>query len=513
MVTVLVVIRENKLLVDKDACAEAGLVVALVVQMVLLAQNTILFASFSSISFHAFVGRTSSLMPVLTQGEVRFGQSAKTLSDSASGWELCNVVVSHSPSVPAALDLMSITVETGQRVLMLGRRGSGIETLPLALLRAVKLQHGKVLIGGNDIAHLSVKLVRDYIKFVPRRPIMFEGSILGNLWQPYRIQDPSNPNDDGWHVPKNDILTVLKFVGLIARTVSVLPEEMLNAPIHDTTIEFRMLLFIARALLQRPVMLVLEDLALSVEAKKLNQLDQMLVAQQHLSVVHTSTVAARLHCFERIVVMDNGAVVQDGSPQSLVTQPGLLSDMLLETGPVNDNRMRIRLGAPARELPSATAPITSGALENDGMDFASTVGFLGPISEMEAEDTPEKSEAAAAAAAAARQRPSVFAPVDPAIADKLKKLHFATTSTLIQSCVMKLHEMLLLDFKTGQPRLVQQARTKIFLAELPPKLVKETEQVGMPLAERKLRACPSCPLCSISQLCVGREWKRVGTCD
>jgi hypothetical protein len=57
-------------------------------------------------------------------------------------------------------------------------------------------------------------------------------------------------------------------------------------------------------------------------------------------------------------VFHNGTVVQDGAPKTLVSQPGVLSNMLLECGPVADNLFREQLGDATRVLPSPVAPMT-----------------------------------------------------------------------------------------------------------------------------------------------------------
>ena len=168
---------------------------------------------------------------------------------------------------------VSLRVHGKQRVLALGRRGSGVETLPLLLLRAAKLHRGRVAINGIDISSVSLQTLRDYVKYIPRRPVMFAGSVLDNLWQP-TADDP-----DRLSAPAQDMLTVLKFVGLVPYGADSLPNGLMQTPVSQMGLRERMLLSVARALLQRPILLVLEDLASSLDAKTLQDLDQMLSGQ------------------------------------------------------------------------------------------------------------------------------------------------------------------------------------------------------------------------------------------
>jgi hypothetical protein len=110
---------------------------------------------------------------------------------------------------------------------------------------------------------------------------------------------------------------------------------------------------------------------------------------------------------------------QDDAPKTLMTQPGVLRDMVQELGPVASNHMCKHLGVPMRVLPSPTAPLSpSHWAASDARDLASTVGVLGPISELDSEDSPDKGESPAAHAAFRRepQRSSAYDPLDPQVA-------------------------------------------------------------------------------------------------
>jgi len=275
-------------------------------------------------------------------------------------------------------------------------------------------------------------------------------AVLDNLWQPYNSDNPGvvDSGDTNNHIPRGDMLTVLKFVGLVPRSAAEVVLSSLGS-IDQMSARDRMLLSVARALLQRPVMLVLEDLALSVDAKAMNDLDQMLVNQKHLTILHTSTVAARIHCFKRVVVMHNGMVVQDGAPKDLLAEAGVLSNMVHDTGPVASNRLRAQLGTPARVLPSTTSPVPPTSYSSsDARDLASTVGVLGSISELESEETPEKGgahvapEAQAPAQHLVAQQACVYEALDDEVVRMLQLKPQGYLFQSIQSCVAALHDSL-----------------------------------------------------------------------
>jgi ABC-type transport system involved in cytochrome bd biosynthesis fused ATPase/permease subunit len=196
-----------------ESIAVVCLVIALTLQMAFLAQWGMVVYGKAVMSMHTYVGRCKLLIPTLAESEEAFAQPvlANPLGNSPVSWALEGVCVGNSGGAPAALVNVNLSVAAGERLLVLGRRGSGVETLPLLLFRAVKLNHGRVLFGGKDAADLPVQSIRDYVKYVARKPVMFQGTVLDNLWQ------PTNVHSSAKDLPKADVLTVLKFVSLVPR--------------------------------------------------------------------------------------------------------------------------------------------------------------------------------------------------------------------------------------------------------------------------------------------------------
>jgi hypothetical protein len=201
-------------------------------------------------------------------------------------------------------------------------------------------------------------------------------------------------------------------------------------------------------------MLLLQDLALSVDAHSLNELDKMLVSQKQVSVVHLSSVATRLEYFQRVAVLHNGGVVESGPPKLLISQPGVLSEMVLETGPVASNLTRKALGVPLRPLEAVfEGPVKSASKQSHTRNLASSVGVLGPISEI-LEDEGENWEGSASKgspmpAESEEVRRCVYAPLADSIAQMLSQKDVGYLFLLIQSCVASLHDVLNLDVRTG----------------------------------------------------------------
>ena len=115
----LIFLREMELLAGGNGMGLAGLVLALLLQVVFLFQWAIISASDGAISFHAYAGRIKSLVrAVVPPEESHMRGSMVKLGDSGVGWSVENVCVILSPSTPAALVFASLPPLPGMRSCM-----------------------------------------------------------------------------------------------------------------------------------------------------------------------------------------------------------------------------------------------------------------------------------------------------------------------------------------------------------------------------------------------------------
>ncbi|MEV0196248.1 thiol reductant ABC exporter subunit CydD [Nonomuraea sp. NPDC050691] len=95
--------------------------------------------------------------------------------------ELENVTVRYPGRDDAALSGVSLTIEPGERVALVGESGGGKSTLLHLLLRFVEPSEGRVLVDGTDLRDLDPRAWRDRLAFVPQRPHLFATSVAGNI--------------------------------------------------------------------------------------------------------------------------------------------------------------------------------------------------------------------------------------------------------------------------------------------------------------------------------------------
>lgn len=217
-----------------------------------------------------------------------------------------------------ALRGVDVVIPAGQRVALVGRTGAGKSTMMKLAARFYDPTNGRVLVDGHDLRDLDPIGYRQQLGYVPQEPFLFSGSIRDNV--AYGRPDATDDEVD----------TVCREVGL-ATWVDTLPDgygTQLAERGRSLSAGQRQLVCLARALLVDPSILLLDEatatLDLSAEAVVTRAID--VVAQGRTSIV----IAHRLQTArnaDRILVVDAGCIVEDGSHEDLVAQAGVYGRM------------------------------------------------------------------------------------------------------------------------------------------------------------------------------------------
>ncbi|KAG1750696.1 ABC protein [Suillus lakei] len=109
--------------------------------------------------------------------------------------EFNNVEMAYRPGLPNVLRGISVKVEGGEKIGVVGRTGAGKSSLMLALFRIVELSGGSITVDGVDISTIGLKDLRSRISIIPQDPLLFSGTIRSNL-------DPFSQHSDAelWDV-------------------------------------------------------------------------------------------------------------------------------------------------------------------------------------------------------------------------------------------------------------------------------------------------------------------------
>ncbi len=224
------------------------------------------------------------------------------------------------PSRPQiqALEKFSLCIAPGERVALVGPSGAGKSTVLSLLLRFYDPQAGTVRVDGIDIRTLDPRVLRSAIAVVPQEPVIFAASVIENL----RYGRPGASREEVLRACEQAF--ALEFV-------ERLPQE-LDTPLGERGVTLsggqRQRLSIARALLADRPILLLDEATSSHDAASERMVQQALEALERgrTTLVIAHRFATVQHA-DRIVVIDHGGLVAQGTHTDLMRQGGLYASL------------------------------------------------------------------------------------------------------------------------------------------------------------------------------------------
>lgn len=220
--------------------------------------------------------------------------------------EFCNVVLAYREGLPNALDGVSLVVQPGEKIGIVGRTGSGKSTMFLALFRMVELNQGQILLDQLDISTVGVAQLRSRLAIIPQDPFLFSGTVRDNL-------DPCQRQEDQ---QLRDVLDQCHLSAVVCRMGG------LDAEVGERGKFFsagqRQLLCLARALLTQAKVLCIDEATASVDQKTDKLLQQTI--REKFQDKTVLTIAHRINTImdcDRVLVMHAGKVVEFDTPTAL----------------------------------------------------------------------------------------------------------------------------------------------------------------------------------------------------
>jgi ATP-binding cassette, subfamily B, bacterial MsbA len=241
-------------------------------------------------------------------------EGEKQIARSKGEIEFKNVTLRYENSKKPALNNLSFTIQPGEKLALVGRSGGGKTTLVNLLPRFYELQQGLVLLDGVDIRSLELKNLRSQFSLVSQDIILFNDTIFNNIAYG-TLRNASEA----------EVIEAAK-AAHAWEFISQLPEGMQNE-IGDRGVRLsggqRQRIAIARAILKDAPILLLDEAtsALDTESEQHVQAALDTLMQNRTSIV----IAHRLSTIEnadRILVMDQGEIVESGTHQALIKKNG-----------------------------------------------------------------------------------------------------------------------------------------------------------------------------------------------
>ncbi len=274
-------------------------------------------------------GASERLSELLTvEPDVKAPANPEFLPAHPQGAVSFDHVTFHYPARPdsAALDNFSLAVGPGEAVALVGPSGAGKSTVFQLLLRFYAPQSGRIVFDGVDVANLDAEALRRHIALVAQDPVIFSGTIADNI----RYGRAGASEEDVHRAA--EAAAAAEFIEQLPLGYGTLVGER-GATLSGGQ---RQRIAIARAILRDAPLLLLDEAtsALDAENERLVQqgLANLMAGRTTIVIAHRLATIQRL---KRIVVMDRGHVVGEGSHAELVARGGLyarLADLQFSQG-------------------------------------------------------------------------------------------------------------------------------------------------------------------------------------
>jgi ATP-binding cassette subfamily B multidrug efflux pump len=237
------------------------------------------------------------------RGEVRFEQ----------------VRFRYGPDKPAVIDGLDLTVRPGERIGLVGRSGAGKSTLVNLLLRFHDLESGRILIDGQDVARVTQDSLRAHIGMVTQDTSLLHRSLADNIAYGRPHASEADIRAAAARAQASDFIDSLS---------DLQGRRGLAAHVGERGVKLsggqRQRVAIARVMLKDAPILLLDEatsaLDSEVEAAIQQSLDELMRGKTVIAIAHRlSTIAA----LDRLIVLDEGRIVEEGDHRSLLAMNGL----------------------------------------------------------------------------------------------------------------------------------------------------------------------------------------------
>lgn len=263
---------------------------------------------------------SEALATLLLPHELIDADAARTLEEPHGRVEFEDVTYAYPGSAHPVLEHFNLRIEAGTRVGLVGRSGSGKSTVLSLLQRLRSVPEGRILLDGHDIATLTEDSLRDAIGVVPQDVSLFHRSVMENI----RYGKPDATDDEVRAAAA--AASCREFIENLA--------EGYDTAVGDRGVKLsggqRQRLAIARAFLRNSPILLLDEATSALdsesEAAVQRALERLMQGRTVIAVAHRLSTLSR---FDRIVVMQDGRILQDGTPRELERSEGPFRDLLL----------------------------------------------------------------------------------------------------------------------------------------------------------------------------------------
>jgi len=314
-----------------------------------------------------------------------------------------NVTYRYREGLPNVIHGINFSVQSREKIGVVGRTGSGKSTLTLGLLRILEVaeqngQVGKIHLDNTVIGSIGLHELRRKVTIIPQDPVLFTGTVRSNvdpfdeysdedivaalkkvqIWDQIKLDDKETknrgfpPGGKGGMPPQKMNKVQKKAAKAQAEEKIVLTEDQrkLNMVINDGGSNFslgqRQLVCMARALVRRPKVLLMDEATASIDELTDHLIQKMIKTEFTETTV--ITIAHRLNTiiqYDKILVLDQGNIAEFDDPAVLVNKEGsYFAKLIKENGPEFEEKMKFL--ATHKEIDADQLSPVKNLAPNDG---------------------------------------------------------------------------------------------------------------------------------------------------
>ncbi|KAI9752146.1 MAG: hypothetical protein M4579_005746 [Chaenotheca gracillima] len=275
--------------------------------------------------------------------EDQSGEDVPAIWPHSGHVEVKNLVVGYADDLAPVLKGLNFTIESNQRIGVVGRTGAGKSSLTLALYRFLEAREGCIKIDGIDISKIRLEDLRGRLAIIPQDPVLFSGTVRSNL-DPFGQYDDADLRDalERVHLvhgatSRDELATGASTPTMTESESNLNVFESLSSTISESGLNLsqgqRQLLCLARAIVARPKLMILDEATSAVDMSTDALIQQSI--REEFTDSTLLVIAHRLSTivdFDKVLVMAEGKVEEFDTPASLMEKKGEFWKMVEESG-------------------------------------------------------------------------------------------------------------------------------------------------------------------------------------
>ncbi len=262
------------------------------------------------------IGASVNLVRPVIEAESEVRNDCDSVSSLSGRVEVCNVSFKYSENGSPVLDNISLVIPAGQHIGIVGLSGCGKSTLMRLLTGLEKCTSGSIFYDAYDIDKVNLASFRKAIGYCPQRILIFPDTVKNNI----KIGKPDATDEEIWEVAE----------------IAALDEDIRNMKDGMDTVLGEggkglsggqcQRILIARAILNRPSILFFDEATSALDNISQKKVTENIAKLKCTRVTIAHRLSAIEHC-DRIIVLHEGHIVEDGSPQDLFDRKGFFYEL------------------------------------------------------------------------------------------------------------------------------------------------------------------------------------------